>query len=258
MFNLEARSFRGASGIWQFMRSTGVRFLTINDVVDERNDPIEATLASAKLLKQNYEKLQSWPLAITAYNHGQTGMFRISQRMNTKDVVKIINEYSSPTFGFASKNFYSEFLAAVEVDKNYEKYFGKLKTQEPAHFDTITLDRYIALTSLSYYTKISKDTYLDLNPGLTAKVSSGIKLLPKGFALRIPKGFEQQFLTRYKNIPRSHFYAQQSRERYHRVRRGDTLSFVAKRYGITVASLMRANRLSQVRFIHIGQVLIIP
>ena len=105
MFNLDAKSFRGASGIWQFMRTTGIRFLTMNDVIDERNDPLESTIASAKLLKQNYEKLNNWPLAITAYNHGQTGMYRISQRMNTKDIVKIINEYSSPTFGFASKNF---------------------------------------------------------------------------------------------------------------------------------------------------------
>ena len=80
-FNLEARSKVGASGIWQFMRSTGSHFLHINRHVDERNDPIAATHAAADLLRGNYEALGSWPLAITAWNHGRTGMMNaVSKR----------------------------------------------------------------------------------------------------------------------------------------------------------------------------------
>src|SRR3990167_2055147 len=125
-FNLKAMSRVGASGIWQFMRSTGQRFLRINTAVDERNDPIEATRAAAKLLKVNYNALQSWPLAVTGYNHGGAGMMRAVKSVGSKDIIEIIQKYRSPTFGFASKNFYAEFLAALDVEVEYEKYFGAL------------------------------------------------------------------------------------------------------------------------------------
>ena len=121
-FQLRAYSSAGAAGIWQFTRGTGRLFMRVGYDVDERRDPILATYGAAKLLKKNYEVVGSWPLAITAYNHGLRGMQRAKKRHGT-NIVKIIENYRSRTFGFASRNFYPEFLAALHVVKNQNKWF---------------------------------------------------------------------------------------------------------------------------------------
>ena len=112
-FDPSAYSKVGAAGLWQFMRSTGRRFLRIDNAVDERMDPFRETEAAAQLLNYNYRLLGSWPLAITAYNHGAEGMLRAREQLGTDDIVRIVREYHSPTFGFASRNFYVSFLAAL-------------------------------------------------------------------------------------------------------------------------------------------------
>jgi len=124
-FQIGAYSSAGAAGIWQFTRGTGRLFMRVGYDVDERRDPILATYGAAKLLKKNFESVGSWPLAITAYNHGLQGMKRAKKRFGS-DIVKVIAKYKSRTFGFASQNFYAEFLAALHVIKNQNKYFPKL------------------------------------------------------------------------------------------------------------------------------------
>jgi membrane-bound lytic murein transglycosylase D len=124
------RSKAGAVGMWQFTRSTGRQYLRINNKVDERLDPLKATQAAGRLLRDNFDALGSWPLAITAYNHGRPGMLR-AQREVGSDLVDIISEYKGPVFGYASMNFYSEFLAAVEVYESYPDYFGDLVLEKP-------------------------------------------------------------------------------------------------------------------------------
>ena len=123
-YNPVARSFVGASGLWQFTRSTGRRFMQIDHVIDERRDPYLSSAAAAQLLSYNYSILKSWPLAITAYNHGVAGMRRAVRQTGTDDIETIIREYDGRAFGFASRNFYVAFLAAHDVDQNVEKYFG--------------------------------------------------------------------------------------------------------------------------------------
>jgi membrane-bound lytic murein transglycosylase D len=124
------RSKAGAVGVWQFTKSTGKLYLKISNKVDERLDPNKAAQAAAQLLRDNFAALQDWPLAITAYNHGRGGMLR-AQSVHGSDLVKIINEYRGPVFGFASMNFYSEFLAAVDVYNTYPTYFGELALDQP-------------------------------------------------------------------------------------------------------------------------------
>ncbi len=75
-YNPDARSHVGASGIWQFTRSTGRRFMRVDHVIDERNDPYAATRAAARLMAYNYSLTGNWPMAITAYNHGLAGVRR--------------------------------------------------------------------------------------------------------------------------------------------------------------------------------------
>src|SRR5579884_2428193 len=113
-----AKSKAAALGVWQFTRSTGRLYMNINRKGDDRLDPFKSTRAAARLLHDNYSALGSWPLAITAYNHGRAGMVRAKSEVGP-DITRIINDYRGPVFGYASMNFYSEFLAAVDVYQNY-------------------------------------------------------------------------------------------------------------------------------------------
>ncbi len=114
-YNPKAYSKAGAVGLWQFIRSTGKRYLTITRARDDRRDPLRATEAAARLLRHNYEALGSWPLAIAAYNHGREGILTAQATVGSSAIEDIVARYAGPRFGFASKNFYAEFLAALKV-----------------------------------------------------------------------------------------------------------------------------------------------
>ena len=114
-FNPHAQSKAGAVGLWQFIRSTGKQYLSITRRRDDRRDPIRATDAAARLLKDNYQSLGSWPLAIIAYNHGKEGILNAKAVVGSSAIEDIIARHTGPRFGFASKNFYPEFLAALEI-----------------------------------------------------------------------------------------------------------------------------------------------
>src|SRR5690606_37387138 len=100
-FDPTAYSKVGAAGMWQFTRSTGLRYMRIDHIVDERRDPFFSTDAAARLLEDNYAFLGSWPLALTAYNHGAAGMRRAVSQLKTKDIGVIVEKYRSRSFGFA-------------------------------------------------------------------------------------------------------------------------------------------------------------
>ena len=155
-FQLGAYSSAGAAGIWQFTRSTGRRYMEVGYEVDERRDPIVAAYAAAKLLKFNYEQLDSWPLAITAYNHGANGMKR-AKRRHGDDIVKVIDNYRSRTFGFASKNFFSEFMAALEVSRNPQQYFPGVVMYEPVGFSEIPIEDYVHISTLEKHFEVSRE-----------------------------------------------------------------------------------------------------
>lgn len=181
-FNLRARSPVGAAGIWQFMPDTGRKFLRIDNTIDERLDPIASTRAAAKLLKENQQILGSWPLAITAYNHGTEGMFQAIERLGTRNLAEIVRRYKSPTFGFASQNFYAEFLAVVYLAKNGERYFPFLRTQQPLVFREWTVNRPIGIEALLKPAAIAPKDFQSWNPALTP----GLKTLAAGHRINLP------------------------------------------------------------------------
>lgn len=185
-FNLNARSKVGASGIWQFMRSTGRLFLKVNDAVDERNDPIRATEAAAKLLKLNYESLRSWPLAVTAYNHGRKGLMRAVRKVGSSELEDVVGQYKSRSFGFASSNFFTELLAAIHVEKNAERYFGKMERATSPDYVEAPIPDSIRLRDLIRFLKLDPSKLRELNPGLTDAAHAGRTPLPAGYRLRLP------------------------------------------------------------------------
>ena len=134
-FQNNAKSKAAAIGVWQFTRSTGKLYMNVSSKSDDRLDPLKATRGAAKLLHDNYSALGSWPLAITAYNHGRAGMVHAKNEVGP-DLPSIIDQYRGPVFGYASMNFYSEFLAAVFVYENYPRYFGALALDKPMNTES--------------------------------------------------------------------------------------------------------------------------
>jgi len=125
-FQSHAKSSAGACGIWQFTRATGCKYMKISRHHDDRLNPIRETEAAAELLRSNYDQLGDWALAITAYNYGTGGIARAAD-LYAGDYSTMIERYQAPHFGFAVKNYYAEFLAAVDVYENEETYFPGIK-----------------------------------------------------------------------------------------------------------------------------------
>ena len=181
-FNVRARSTAGAVGMWQFMPDTGKKFLRITDTVDERRDPLVSTRAAARLLSENRKLLGNWPLAITAYNHGTEGIFRAIDVVGTRDLVEIIRRYQSPTFGFASKNFYAEFLAAADIARNREVHFPSLRPHPPLSLHEIEIKHQVPIQSLLKPAAVSQSDFFDWNPALNTTTT----VIPAGYRIKVP------------------------------------------------------------------------
>ncbi len=249
----------GAAGLWQFTRSTGRRFMRVDHVVDERLDPYRASIAAARLLEQNYRVTGTWPLAITAYNHGASGMRRAARKLGTKDITKIVREYRSRTFGFASRNFYVEFLAATTVASNPEFYFGPLVLDQPIAFDTIDMPYYAKPSHLAKSIGVGPMTLEEANPALRSSVWRESKYIPKGFSLRVPRASLPRPLSQgIAALPKKHQHARQTRDSNYVVRRGDTLSTIASRHHVRVSELVALNGLKSRHRIRVGQKIKLP
>ena len=258
-FDPTAYSKVGAAGLWQFMPSTGRRFLRIDDAVDERLDPFRATEAAAQLLDFNYRLLGSWPLALTAYNHGAAGMRRARDAMGTTDIAIIARQHKSPSFGFASRNFYVSFLAALEIDRHPEKYFGNLSRHPEMQFSEVAVPAYVPLAALEKAVKLDRVRLLSLNPALRPTVWEGRRLVPKGYRLRLPaeaKNLTTELLAQQLG-PRE-LYAGQPRARSYKVRSGDTLAKISRSQSVPLAELGRLNGLSQNDRLRRGRTLRLP
>ena len=249
-FNTKAYSKFGAAGVWQFTRSTGKRFMKVGYVLDERRDPILATHAAAGLLKENFEKLNSWPLAITAYNHGAAGMARAKQSFG--DYPTIFAHYRSRTFKFASRNFYPEFLAACEVAQNYQAYFGELVLDRPDQIQVVTLDGYVNMEQLCNHYKIPVHVAQELNPALRPPVFNGQKLVPQGYPLRLPAELDLAA------IPVELYHGVQKPSLFYTVQPDDTAGRIARTQGVKLTELILANNLDRRARIYPKQTLRIP
>ena len=190
-FNIRARSGVGAVGMWQFMPETGKKFMRVDTAVDERRDPMTSTRAAARLLKENYRILGNWPLAVTAYNHGTEGIFRGIKAAESDNLVDLIQRYQSPTFGFASKNFYAEFLAVVDIVNNSDLYFPYLRTHRPVALREVEVKRQTPLHAVLKPAAISESQFFEWNPALEPKV----KFLPVGYRVKLTPDKVDDFLA---------------------------------------------------------------
>ena len=255
-FNPKAYSKFGAAGMWQFTRSTGKRFMKVGYTIDERRDPILSSRAAAQLLRHNHSKLATWPMAITAYNHGETGMRRAQSKKGGYEL--IFKEYRSRIFKFASRNFYSEFLAAREAAKNYRQYFGDLKLDTPLDTREIELSGYVSLPELARHLNLDLDELRELNPALRSPVFRGQKYVPRGFRLRLPAGDDRDLELFIARLPETLYRQNQKRSTIYTVDRGDTAGKIAKTHGVNLNELIAVNNLDRRATIYPNQKLRIP
>ena len=258
-YNPDARSHVGASGIWQFTRSTGRRYMHIDHVIDERNDPFLATTAAAKLLSYNHSIAGNWPMAITAYNHGLAGVRRAMQQFGDDAYADILRNYKGRTFGFASRNFYVAFLAAMEIDQDPDRYFPGVVPEQPVTYEIFRLDEYVPATALALSLGLSETELASYNPAMQATIWQGSKYVPRDFEVRVPRErLGAPVVELLASLDAGQRFDAQLPDLYHTIARGDTLSQIADEYGTTVSTLVALNNLSSQHRIRAGQQLRLP
>ncbi len=247
-FNPYAYSRAKASGTWQFIRSTGKRYgLTINDWVDERRDPIKSTVAAASYLKDLYAMFGSWPLALASYNAGEGKIQKAIRRTKSDDFWDIKN---TRYIRRETKDYVPKFMAATIIAKDPERYGFALMLTDPLRFEEVTVDRPIALESVATAIGIDPQEMKELNPELKRGVTPPYA---RGYVLRVPMGTREMFLANQDRVPtfKGPYYTK------HRIRRGETLQTIARRYRTTVETLKTENHLRSSR-VRVGKILKVP
>lgn len=187
-FNVLARSKVGASGLWQIMPSNAKPHRMIGAYVDKRNHPLEATKLAAKILKNNFQLLQDWSLAVTGYNHGQNGVLKMTNKYQTRSLPDLIeNVNSRKSFGFASRNFYASFLAILDVEKNADKYFKNVSWSEKIPGEPLKLRVSVPFSMFSAWYKKDMMNLQIYNPHLTRRVLSKRSEVPSGTWVNVPQ-----------------------------------------------------------------------
>lgn len=187
-FNINARSKVGASGMWQIMPYTARPYRMISSSVDKRNHPMEATRFAARLLRSNYNMLESWPLAVTGYNHGPTGVAKMTKKYKSRDLSYLVDNVSSrQSFGFASRNFYACFLAALEVERNANTYFGGVLWSKQLDSQDLKLPKAIKYKDLVKWFDGDHQKAQVFNPHLTYQVIKKGLAIPTKTVVALPK-----------------------------------------------------------------------
>jgi membrane-bound lytic murein transglycosylase D len=187
-FQAHARSSAGATGMWQFTRGAARIYMTNHPALDERLDPVASARGAARYLGDAYGKLGAWPLAVTSYNHGIGGMKRAKRRYGT-DFPRIVREYQHRYFGFASRNFYTEFMAARDIARNPERYFPEgINYEPPLDWDRITLRRSAPVSDVAIQYCVNRRTLTHMNPAWTQAALNERVPLPAGTDIWLPTG----------------------------------------------------------------------
>jgi len=248
-FNPSAYSKSHAAGMWQFIRSTGKNYgLRINSWVDERRDPEKATRAAIAYLSFLYQEFDSWHLAVAAYNAGEGKIGRGIKKYKTRDFWKLANKRY---LKLETKRYVPKLIAAILIAKEPEKYgFTNIQYQEPGQYDRIQVPPRTDLNAVAQASNISVKKIRKLNNELLKNYTPPGK---NSYALMIPGGtynLVARNLSRLHPVVTTDF-------KTHRVRRGDTLTAICRRYNLNKTTLLKANNLHSAKLLA-GQRLRIP
>ncbi|MBI3449678.1 MAG: LysM peptidoglycan-binding domain-containing protein [Acidobacteria bacterium] len=270
-FKPSAYSRARARGIWQFMASTGSRYgLTKNSYVDERSDPEKATRAAAQYLKELYGMFGDWNLVLASYNCGEGLVQKAMARTGKTDYWDLM---TTRYFRNETKNFVPSIMALSLMSRDPSAYgFDAIEKDAPLEFDRVTVDGPADLSLVARLSGTTPEAIKELNPELTRAVTPpGLK----SYSLRVPKGSGESFQTAYASLAPSDkianvrlIAASSGRRRGGRasaadveagddgrytVQSGDTLSDIARQFGMSVRSLTSANGITEKSLLFPGQ-----
>lgn len=257
-FNVEAYSRSAAAGIWQFIPSSARIYMRLNEVVDDRRDPWLSTDAAARHLRDDYRLLGDWPLALTAYNYGRGGISRALNEVGGTSLTDLIERFNNKRFGFASSNYYAEFYAANEVERNANQHFDSMAREPLLTFDAVSIAHYVPYETLRRIAGTDDAEFRRLNPAYRPEVVSGRLYVPPG-EIRVPAGSAERFKAAYATLSPAQL-AESQRRFYvsHVVAKGDSVGKLAKRYGVDSAEIVAANGIGKGHSVRVGEVIKIP
>ena len=270
-YNPKAYSKAGAAGMWQIMPKTARNLgLELDATIDERLDPEAATHAAARYLTKSKKSItelansikpgiddsEIYPFVITSYNFGLNGMRRAIRAIEP-NYLKVIQEYKSPSFQVAVKNFYASFLAARHVAINSASYFGNVSQSDKLYYNTVVLQQPTSLDRIKKVFSVTESDLKPLNLGLTRFIWNGWRMLPAGYQLKLPfksDGYRSEVSFMASLAPET---APTGAQEYV-VRKGDTACAIARALRINCRELINVNQLGKRGLIRIGQKLLIP
>jgi membrane-bound lytic murein transglycosylase D len=250
-FKIRALSRARALGLWQFIPSTGYKFgLSRNYYIDERLDPEKATIAAIAYLKELHNLFGDWTTALAAYNCGEYRVLRIIRRQKINYLDNFWDLFQS--LPRETARYVPKFLATLHIINNLEKYNIKIgKSLSPIKYKTFEIKKQVSLKDIAKEINVSSKILKDLNPELR------YALLPsEAYQLKIPEEKAQLFLAKIDKIKTT--YSPPPMYVYHRVRKGDTLSGIARKYRTSIRAISNANHINRKHTIIAGKVLKIP
>ncbi len=246
--NPKAYSKANASGMWQFISATGKQYGLLRDwYKDERRDPVKATHAACKYLKDLNTKFDNWYLALAAYNCGEGRVLRASKLHQTYDFWQM---HSLPR---ETRNYIPYFLSAAIIARTPEAYGFKIpKNVKPFEYETIILKKSADIAVLARVAGLKPKVLRDYNPELrqSATPSEG------DYTLKLPKGIKNRFLTAWNAIPEEERFAPQFV--VHRVKYGESLWTISKKYSVSIHDLAAVNKIRNRNKVKVGQKLNVP
>jgi len=232
-FNARATSPAAATGIWQFIPSTGRRYgLRVDRFVDERRDPARATDAALDFLSSLYQHFGDWKLAMAAYNCGEGCIDHAIRRAGH-------NNYWQLPIPNETRNYVPRVFAAAILGKRPSVHGFQYTAWQPLTFDTFTVEGGIPLLKIAEIVHAPADSLILLNPALIKGMTPPAH---ECWMLRLPSGTRPLFDSAYTSLDRS-YQAPQPVRFAHRVKKGETLQRIAAKYGVTIASLKSWNKI---------------
>jgi membrane-bound lytic murein transglycosylase D len=250
-FKAHALSRSRALGLWQFIPSTGYKFgLHRNKFIDERMDPAKATRAAIDYLKELHSMFGDWSTVLAAYNCGEGRVLRVIRSQNINYLDNFWDLYEK--LPRETARYVPRFLATLHVLNNLEMYgLDQVVVDQPLEFETVIVNKQVSLGNVAKTIGVKENALKDLNPELRYKILPG-----DSYNLRVPPGHGEMLLSQLDRIPVSR--PPQRAYVYHRVRHGETLSVIARKYRTSVGSIMRANNMRRSNYIVAGKRLKIP
>ena len=249
-FKTSAYSRAKAKGLWQFIAPTARKYgLKRDEWVDERSDPEKSTRAAAAYLKDLYGMFGDWHLAMAAYNAGEGKVMRSMKRTGAGDFWSLAQHRR--VLRNETRNYVPAILASIVIDKAPEEYGFYVQPEEDLVYDQVPIDSPTDLKVIAECAGTTVETIRMLNPELRTQATPPYA---GGYSLKVPAGASADFLQKYAAVPKE----DRLRWTRHTVNRGETLSVIARRYGVSVGSIISANSLRSAHRLKVGQNLVIP